>query len=298
MQLEKLNPLITIDIGATFTRLAIFDNNLKILKFEKYDTKQTGLVKYLRSLLIEFKKDLEIEMLSISVAGPVSNNTAVPCNITEKPQISTSDFSDLFSNVKIINDATAAVVAESYNNKSQDLVYITISSGIGGGVIKNGEIINFTDVKEEIGHTTIAPSIGLIDMPCSCGSKNHWEAYCSGKNIGEYYKKWLSSNNPTIDDRQDYGPQTIYKAAEIAGSNAHKFIVEEIGKINTSMIRAIINKYEPKTIVFGGSVVLCNKEMFLKGLDIEIFDKVEIKLTELGDNICLIGAAIFAKNNL
>ncbi len=99
--------------------------------------------------------------------------------------------------VYLHNDTNAGVIGERFHasRNPDDMVYITISSGIGAGVCCDGEIIDGWDGNAgEVGHCVVDPRGRLT---CGCGHDGHWEAYCSGNAIPDY-ARLLAEDDPTI----------------------------------------------------------------------------------------------------
>ena len=88
------------------------------------------------------------------------------------------------SKVALMNDANAAVLGErrfGAGKEHPDLVFITLSTGIGGGAIVDGHLLIGKDGNAaEIGHMVVDSEERLT---CGCGRRGHWEAYCSGRNL-------------------------------------------------------------------------------------------------------------------
>jgi len=287
------NRLLALDIGATHTRIASFDNDLSIQDSEYFDTPRKQLAEKLNQKIIDFIKDKpDADGLAISVAGPVVGNKVIFTNIEGKPTLSVDDFTNLIPKTVIINDAAAAAYAESISRHCDNLVYITFSSGIGVGVIKDGNIVKFENTTAELGHIFIESE---IDVLCGCGGKNHWEAFSSGVDIPNYYTKWLKSKNLDTDCKI---VQDIYKEAEEGKEPAYSFISQEIGNINDYAINKIIELYRPEVIIIGGPVALENTELFLKGIKNETKEKTKLSFTHFGDDISLIGAANWYRNHI
>lgn len=88
--------------------------------------------------------------------------------------------------VAVLNDTSAGAVGECVAGPDalDDLVYLTISTGIGAGACVDGRVLAGANGNAgEVGHTTVDPH---GDLPCGCGASGHWEAYCSGDNIPRY----------------------------------------------------------------------------------------------------------------
>lgn len=280
---EQGNLILACDIGATFTRLALFCNG-EMLRHEKYSTAQYNLLKGLSSRITNFIKEGEIiEVLAISVAGPVENGTATFTNLPGHPSLSEADFPD-FKAVVILNDAAAATWAE-YAKDSRNLVFITISSGIGAGVVMDGELLNFTKIAE-LGHRVIKSE---YNFDCGCGDKNHWESFCSGKNLVRFYTEWANRNCYKSENFKE--SKEIFSAAKNGSETAKRFLDEGFGEVNRKAIKMIMEEFKPEKIIFGGSVAFNNQEEIRSELEGRVPGLPVIAFTEFGDEISLFGVA-------
>ncbi|RLJ09154.1 MAG: ROK family protein, partial [Candidatus Aenigmatarchaeota archaeon] len=180
-----------------------------------------------------------------------------------------------------------------------NIVYVTISTGIGGGCIIDKHLLFGKDGNvAEVGHTTIDFS---GELKCSCGGRGHWEAYCSGKNIPVFARVWAKNNiknrkSPFYKLLQSDSVNTkdIFELARRGDAVAEKFI-DEIGRLNSIGLANITNLYDPSLITIGGTVALKNPDLILnpinKYLGSMTFNRApEVRITPLGENAVLYGA--------
>ena len=206
--------------------------------------------------------------------------------------------------VYILNDCVAAVVGEKVfgaGKHLENLVYITISTGIGSGVFVNGTLLLGKDGNaHEVGHMVVDIEGKIV---CGCGKRGHWEAYASGTGIPKYAKYLLETKfgkeaeKSSIYAKAMAGILTakdVYDAAKQGDEIALK-IVEEVGRINAIGIANVINIYDPSLITLGGSVVLKNVNLvldpILRNVSKYTINRIpEIMITPLGEDIVLLGA--------
>ncbi len=208
--------------------------------------------------------------------------------------------------VKLINDCKAAVLAEKQfgdGKNYENIVYLTFSSGIGCGAIINGKLIEGKDGNAcEIGHTVIDINSKL---KCGCGAYGHWEAYCAGKNIPNFVK-YLAKNfdykNSLLYEKsnkfKNLDSKLVFECAK-ENDKFSKFVINEIGKINSIGISNVINIFDPEFISIGGSIAINNKKEILNPIKKYIkkycINRIpKIKITKLND-IVLLGALAYAK---
>ncbi|RLF05180.1 MAG: ROK family protein [Thermoprotei archaeon] len=314
---------IGVDIGATNIRVAIATPEGKIIKKLAEKTVRKGdnlaLSRQIIRMVEETLKDTRISLdkvsgIGIGSIGPLDIKKGIivkPANLPFENVPLVEPLEEYFElPVTLLNDCTTAVVGERYYGIGKgvdNLVYITISTGIGGGVYVDGHLLIGKDGNaHEIGHLIVDPE-GKLE--CGCGCRGHWEAYCSGSGIpqyarlliNEYYKDYYPRS--LLGKMSGYNPENIdakmvYDAAKAKDMLALK-IVEKINFYNTLGIADIINVYDPSLITIGGSVALKNSELILPYI-IENTPKYiinrmsEIRITPLGDDIVLLGAIAMA----
>jgi len=310
---------IGVDIGATNLRVAIARRDGVIIKKLSEKTVKGGdnlalpnqIIGMIERLLHETGLDLEeICGIGIGSIGPLDIRKGIiikPANLPFENVPLVEPLEDRFHiRVALLNDCTSAVVGEKYYGSGknvENLVYVTISTGIGGGVYVDGHLLLGKDGNaHEIGHLVVDPEGRLL---CGCGSKGHWEAYCSGSGIPrfarllieehykeQYYKSLLGEMSGYNLDAID--AKMVYDAAKVYDSLTIK-IVERINFYNAIGFADVINVYDPSLITVGGSVALHNSEIILpyvlnKTPKYVINKMPEIKITTLGDEIVLLGA--------
>lgn len=207
--------------------------------------------------------------------------------------------------VYLNNDANAAALGEwLYGNgrNTKNMLYVTISTGIGAGVIVDGHLLlGEQGSAGEVGHMIIDPHGPL----CSCGNRGCWEACASGTGIVERTKEKLAhyakEGQTSFSQLQLVGVEKLTTRDIFTAAIGHDAlameIVEEtrtylgIGLIN------MINLYNPQKIIFGGGVSKAGDfllkpvvEMAQRQSLLGIRD-VEFSMAALGDNVGLYGAA-------
>lgn len=300
MPLKRQSKVLALDIGATNTRIALVTGGV-VHNLEKRSTRGTAssgeFIGDIEKIIKDYQKNIKEAQkadIAIAVAGPVFDEARKLVFLTEI----TGDFVPfielerlLGKEVYVINDAAAAVLAESsYGVCGENLVYLTFSSGIGGGVIKDGRLLS--DKETEVGHLKIESK---YQVQCVCDGINHWEAYTSGKNLPIFFEIWAREEKVNQDGFSD-----VFKIFEkIHGGNklALRF-AEEMHKINAKGIEMVCEAFGPDKIVLGGGLILNEGQEIIKGaskyLPRDISEKISV--TVLGDEISLLGAALYANS--
>jgi glucokinase len=228
--------------------------------------------------------------------GAIENPSNLPDTIDRIPL--TGPLSVLLDTDRVYlhNDTTAGVIGERFysDRNPDDMVYLTISSGIGAGVCVDGHVLTGWDGNAgEVGHMTLDPG-GF--MPCGCGKDGHWEAYCSGNNIPRYAYE-LHQEDPVdtalpVED-PDFSAVDVF---EHAGHDEFAdYVLDQVAHWNTMGVANVIHAYAPIVIHVGGAVATNNPGRILDPIRERLSEMVfinvpDIELTALGDEVVVRGA--------
>lgn len=313
--------VIGVDIGATWTRIALADTSGVIIDKHAFKTPKEGdrytiAETIIKNITQHYGGHIsDIKAVGIGTAGPLELSTGMVINSPNIP-IKTFELARpiqeaLKKPVIMANDCVAAVWGEKnlgLGRGYSNIVYITISSGIGGGMIVNDILLlGKMGNAHEIGHTVVDVS---GKMRCGCGGYGHWEAYASGVNIPKFSTFLLKELDIGTGEKYSHvyrafiegrlSTELIYSEAGKGDKLALK-IVNEINKYNVAGFENIINLYDPELITVGGSVVLRNRELVFKGIVNGIMKSTgvvtslpRIEITPFEDDIVLIGAIALA----
>jgi glucokinase len=229
-------------------------------------------------------------------AGVVENPANMPDTIDRIPL--TGPVKNLVESDDVVlhNDAIAGLVGERFyaDRNPDDMIYLTISSGIGAGVAVDRNVLSGWDGNVgEVGHMVVDPT-GM--MPCGCGREGHWEAYCSGENIPRYAAA-LHEDDPvdtSLSIEAEMDAATVFEQAEDGDPFAND-VLERVGKWNAVGVANMVHAYAPLVIYVGGAVALNNPERTIEPIKDRIGDMVmsnvpDVQLTTLGDEIVAYGA--------
>ncbi|WP_026190310.1 ROK family protein [Halomicrobium katesii] len=199
--------------------------------------------------------------------------------------------------VYLHNDTNAGVIGERFfsDRNPDDMVYLTISSGIGAGVAVDGNVVDGWDGNAgEVGHMTLDPA-GV--MTCGCGSDGHWEAYCSGNNIPEYAMQLHTEDGMETAlpvESGDFDAADVFDRAR-DGDGFAQYVIGQVGHLNAIGIANVVQAYAPLVVYVGGAVALNNPDAVLDPIRDELSEMVfgnipDVKLTTLGEDIVVMGA--------
>jgi glucokinase len=294
-----------VDIGGTKIAVGIVDENGKILSKMESPTdvswsysKGLGLIVGMLQQTAR-NASAEISGIGIGSTGPVDPFTGefgdvdfLPAWRRKNPVL---DLARTFKvQVALENDADAGALAEAGwgagKNKSR-LVYVTIGTGIGGGIILDGHLYRGVDAAHpEVGHHVIDPS----GPQCSCGFRGCWESLAAGPAMVEWFKSEAPTDYP---DREDMTGKRICHLALEGDALALRAVERETYYLALG-IANLVNLFTPDVIVLGGGMMK-SSGLFLEGICAIIrkgcrfvpVEKTELVLASLGDDANLIGAA-------
>lgn len=195
--------------------------------------------------------------------------------------------------VRLLNDADAGVIGERHSGERtpDNLIYLTVSTGIGAGICVDGTVLSGWDGNSgEVGHLQLDPR---REMTCGCGMGGHWEAYCSGANIPRYARHIHESKGIATD--LDLDEMSAADVFDNRGDPLADEVVRRVSEWNVQGVASLIHAYAPLAIYVGGGVALNNPEQILDPVRDAIPQHVvgnvpDIQLTTLGDSVVVEGA--------
>jgi glucokinase len=157
--------------------------------------------------------------------------------------------------VELRNDAVAGAVGERfYGPAAENLVYLTISTGLGAGAIVDGRVLRGAHGNAaEVGHLTLDPD---SEQPCGCGGTGHWEAFCAGGNLPSYARRLAEERElETALDLETLNPADLFAAPTDPLAAA---VLERVGAWNAQGVAALVHAYDPERVAIGGGVAVAN----------------------------------------
>lgn len=312
--------ILGVDLGGTLIRAGLFADSGNLLIKQEMLTKVdegpdaviariAGLVRHVCGQAGISMDEGKIRGLGIGSPGPLNPHTGVilsPPNLPGWDCIPLKERlqQDLGLPVYLNNDANAAVLAEYLYGSGKgvrNLVYMTISTGIGGGIILDGRLLLGEDGNAgEIGHMILQPEGPL----CGCGSRGCLEALASGTGIVNRTRERLKAEPDRatrLREKETLTAKEVIAAAQ-AGDPLAADIVKETQVFLGLGIANVINLFNPKKIVFGGGVSKAGEYLLKPAIEIArnhalkgIASSVEFGVTALGEDVGLYGAAALVK---
>lgn len=294
---------VGVDIGGTNVRVVVANQDRILLKITSFTVRRgppeslaTQITHMIHRALDELSlsKD-QIQGIGTSSAGPFVNGESLSApnicgvdndwHVIPYLQVLKDNFGPKIS-YELANDCVSSVKAESLFGAGRgykNCVYITISTGIGGGIITDGMLLQGKGKNAgHIGHTIIKKD----GDRCGCKQRGCAESIISGKNIVRRAKEagFLVNGSP------DFTTKDVFDAFRKKDPIVQKVIQETIEYMGILFIN-VINITDTECIIVGGSVFVNNKDILLEPLQNYIAEKslpaisegVQIKPAELGE---------------
>ncbi len=256
-----------VDIGGTTVKMGFFTSEGELLdKWEIPTRKENSGADILPDVAKSIEDKLAKENISrddvagvgIGVPGPVDDTGVV----RKAANLGWGVFSIKETLEEIIkmpvvagNDANVAALGEMWKGGAQgydDVVMVTLGTGVGGGIIINGKILNgFNGSAGEIGHIHVNDD---EEDTCGCGNKGCLEQYSSATGITRIGKKILASTDESsVLRNEEVNSKTIFDAVK-AGDKVAIKTAEQYGSYLGNALAAISCVVNPEIICIGGGV--------------------------------------------
>ena len=308
--------IIAVDLGGTQIRTARFDHKLKLLQRENTLTlADEGLrptLNRIRAYIHKVMPDSGDDVLGIGISspGPLNPKSGVivaPPNLKGWHHVPLAEIiqAEFGLPVFIGNDANAAALAEASKGAAQGhrhVVYITISTGIGGGIICDGRLL--------LGQEGLGGELGHIPIIAEGGRVSSLEREAAGPAIARRMKQRVQSGEPSLVTQLADGDlcKIDAKAVGQAAARGDGAAAEEIayaGRMIGLGIVTMLHLFNPEIIVLGGGVTKTGDLLFQPmrqairrhALDVSYTARLKIKKAALGDDAALVGAAALAATN-
>ena len=299
---------IGIDLGGSHIGLGVINSEFELVeKAEKDFTEEDKIdiinviEKYIVQTVQDLEKKYDIESIGIAVPGVVKDGMILKAVNLEvnNYDIAKSLREKLNKPVTVRNDAKCACLAEYENMKKNDLVsenanilFLTIGTGIGGGVIYNGKLLSgHTFEGYELGHIIIKEN----GIPCKCGKSGCFERYGS---ILEYKNKVKQR----LQIPKEINGDLLREIMEERRNEILDIEKQYISDLSIG-ISNLINIFEPDTIIIGGGFTHFSYmfENNLKDAIINsnlLFNKrqdIDLRIAKLGNDAGIIGSVVKRK---
>ena len=313
-------PVLAIDLGGTKIASAIISNEGDVLARDyRLTLADEGVEPVISRILLAIEHLVkkckvglsQLDSISIAAAGAIDSERGLVTSSPNLPGWHDVPLRDVVRerfglDTFLVNDASAAAMGEhrlGVGRGTTNLIYITVSTGIGGGIIINGRLyLGTSGAAGEIGHMTID-----VNGPrCYCGNSGCLEELASGRAIArEAIRRIRDGENSALTDIvagkiEDITAQEVSLAAQGGDRLALEVVSQAANYLGVGMVN-VVNIFNPEMIVIGGSVAKMG-ELLLNPVRQLVSKKafelsaqaVPIVPAGLGDDVGLLGAAVFA----
>ncbi|MDQ4125997.1 MAG: ROK family protein [Actinomycetota bacterium] len=265
---ERAEVVVGVDVGGTGVKAAGVTRGGSVVERIERPTDPSAATKSLIGVVEDLLGRLDsgghhVVAVGVGVAGFVDFAagavTFSPNTVYDDPQIATAVSLRFGLPVFVDNDANAAVWGERTFGccpGANDVVMLTLGTGIGSGIVANGELVRgVTGAGAELGHMVVDPS----GPPCPCGLRGCLEQLASGTAIARLAHLALGSN-PDSAIAAFAGPggeitgESVSKAAREYDETARD-VLRKAGVALGIGLSNVANVFDPELIVLGGSVV-------------------------------------------
>ena len=304
--------IIAIDAGGTHLRAALYEpENTQPIAHQRVDTRndEPGVYKRLEAVVESvWPKDGKVDAIGIASPGPLDPHTGY---ILKTPNIKewvnfplAPNLSKHFSVPAFLdNDANLAGLGEwkfGAGRGHHDVLYLTISTGVGGGVIIDDHLLQgYHGLATELGHTIVDPDGPL----CSCGFAGHLEAFSSGPAIVKYVLAELGAGAKSELKADPNLSARVVADAAIHGDGLALSAYRRAGEYLGIAVANFLHAFDPSIVIFGGGVSQVGPllfDSFHASLKKRVFhprylEGLKIEMAALGDDAGLLGALALAQ---
>jgi len=308
----RMANIVAVDIGGTHMRAASYSqNDTKPIKHKRIRTlaSESGGFERLINVIEEVWSQAEtVSAIGIGSPGPLDPHTGFLLAPPNNPQFHNFPLGQKLSEhfgVKTFldNDANLAGLAEyrfGAGKGHSNVLYLTVSTGVGGGVILADKLLQgHHGLAAELGHIIVDPDGPL----CNCGFAGHLEAYSSGPAIVKYVLEEIESGTKSSMKRDvNLSAKEIAEAAHQGDELAIKAF-QRAGEYLGIGVATMLHSFDPSIVIFGGGVSQVGNllfDSFHKSLKERVFhprylDGLVITTAQLGDDAGLLGARALAE---
>ncbi len=310
-----MNYIIAVDIGGTHLRAAAYPlqslQPIHHYRIKTYQGKRAPEQNLFQAIHTVWPSSGEVLGIGVAVPGPVDSYQGWVLSTPNIPEWHNLPLAHLISQqfncpTWIENDANLAALGEWRYGAAQghhDVLYLTISTGIGGGVILADRLLRGAHgMAAELGHVTIWPEGPL----CSCGLPGHLEAIASGPAIVRYVREQIAGGvSSSLSHVASLSADQVAQAAR-QGDTLARQAFQRAGKYLGLALASFLHIFDPSIVVLGGGVSQSGELLFQplreqlrqSTFHPRYLENLKIVTASLGDAAGLIGARALVEDQL
>jgi glucokinase len=312
---------IGIDFGGSNIKAGIFDEQISLIGKDSIPTDVDSgpanvvqrITEQCRSLINQAGfTSADIAAIGIGTPGPADYPNGIIIKAANMHNFKNTPLRDMIADnlgapAVLENDANVACWGEftkGVGKDISDMVFFTLGTGIGGGIVTKGQLLTGSDYNAaELGHMIIHPDGRL----CGCGQKGCVEAYASASSTAARAIEALSQGRPSslneiLDQKCKITCEAVFAHAK-SGDELANEIVDTTAKALAIMCVNMLHTTEPQQIVFTGGMIAAGdfllnkiKKHFCEQIWNLKPEKLEICFAALGEDTGIIGAAALAQH--
>jgi len=313
---------VGVDVGGTKIASGVVDDQGTVLEQEQVPTPDArgadaaeAIAAAIAELVTRHRRRHEVQAVGVGAAGFVDSRRATvlfaPNIAWRNEPLRDRVMEQIDLPVVIENDANAAAWAEfrfGAGEDVDDLILLTVGTGIGGGIVLNGALHRGAfGVAAEVGHMRVVPQGG---ERCGCGNRGCWEQYASGRALVREARDMVQSGSPLAGALEEacggdvsalQGPMITELARD--GDLSSKELVSDVGRWLGAGLASLADILDPAVAVIGGGVSAAGD--LLLGPLRETFGRelsgrghrpiLQIRLAEMGNTAGIVGAGDLAR---
>jgi glucokinase len=303
---------IVADVGGTHIRAAIFQTQSRVPTVVKriftkgLESPHERLINLIDSLI---PGNEEIAAITVAAPGPLDPYEGIIFEAPNIPSWTNLPLKALIQDhfnipVAIGNDANLAALGEWRYGAGvghSHLVYITVSTGIGGGVVINNQLLlGFHGLAAELGHITVVPDGPL----CGCGKRGHLEAVTSGPAIARWVEQEIKQGVSSIlPVNKPLTAKDVSKAASL-GDQLSQAALARAGTYLGIAVADFLHIFNPSIVIVGGGVSRSGEPFFIPMrramgehvISQKYLENLILTPSTLGDDVGLMGALALAQS--
>ena len=304
---------IAIDLGGTNLRCAVIDE-AGTVSYSARRTTDAGqgveaVIQRIADMVDEASKNQDLDAsvaVGVAAPGPLDSELGIVRYAPNLPGWDEVPLGDRLEgltgrSIKLGNDANLQALGEYHFGVAKDvndLVYVALGTGFGGGVIANGQLVGgVASLGGELGHTTI----DMLGPRCSCGSLGCVEAYCSGWAIARDGQALADSGRSAalaeLTSERPIVARDVSEAAS-AGDTAALEVISMAGRALGAALGNFVNIFNPEMIVIGGGLAQIGDPLVVPAREYlrqyalsDIVASVQVRKSALAGRAGLFGAA-------
>jgi glucokinase len=297
--LPEQSRVIGVDVGGTKVAAAIVAHDGSVSARLEHHTdvgSEEALLAQLDALVEQLRPEADVAALGFGIPSRIDQRRGRAVASVNVPLINV-DFRDRMREryglpVAIDNDANAAAIAEwraGAARGADDVVMLTLGTGVGGGLILGGAPYRgATGSGAELGHVVVE----LDGLPCRCGGRGHLESYATGLAADGFARERIGPESDAHD---------LVRRAK-AGEHTALELLAEVGRYVGAAVASFVNALEPELVVIGGGYGEAAGEFLLPSAREVIArdalppgrDTLRIVEAQLGGDAGVIGAGMIA----